>query len=94
MEGLPEGIFPTMTSKKMAMAVVKELRAKFGKKLKYMLFLEDLGVEAVLTECFQSHIQKSSYKKSCRCCKYLLYSFFITLGAVAILAIGTLFLIL
>ncbi|AWO99780.1 Hypothetical protein SMAX5B_012464 [Scophthalmus maximus] len=56
LEGLPEGINLFVRPKTVAKAVIVELRGKFGKKLKFMLHLEDPGVDAVIAECFQSQI--------------------------------------
>ncbi|KAF0024165.1 hypothetical protein F2P81_022967 [Scophthalmus maximus] len=59
MEGFPvtESQLPDVSSKTVAKAVVTELRAKYGKKLKYMLLLQDLAVEAIVVECFQAHVR-------------------------------------
>lgn len=59
MQGLPvmELQLPNGDSKEVAKAVVTELRAKYGKTLKYMLLLQDLCVEDVIIECFQAHIR-------------------------------------
>lgn len=92
MEGLPRGIVPSTTTKKMAKSVVQELGAKFGKRLKHMLFLEDPGVDAIITECFQSHIQGSP-RETCSCgwCIFLLCGLFVALAMVLITTLGFLF---
>ncbi|KAF0044949.1 hypothetical protein F2P81_001478 [Scophthalmus maximus] len=59
MEGLPvvELLSQNVGSKTVAKAVVTELRAKYGKKLKYMLLLKNPAVESIVVQCFQAHIR-------------------------------------
>ncbi|KAF0038648.1 hypothetical protein F2P81_009132 [Scophthalmus maximus] len=90
MERLPERSVPSMTPKKMAKHVFKELRVNFSRRLvKHMLLLEDPVLETVIAKCFQSYIQGlPKRKRSYKWCKYLFNSVFTVLVVAGIIGIG------